>query len=81
MSHNGVDDMIEITIDHNSDKVIIFDTKERKGIEFDINGSTTKFKNFIYELLNILCADIPKGYEGVRLDEIDEDNRRTVDEW
>lgn len=66
--------MVTITINHNDDEIII--QKDKYNITFRVKGSTMEYRRFLEEFLNILDP-----IENVLLEEINEDNCRTVDEW
>jgi hypothetical protein len=69
--------MTTITINHNTSEVIINDTRHNQHVTVKVNYPT-EFKNFLVELFNIV--PLHDAY-GVKLEEIDEDTCRTVDEW
>lgn len=65
--------MITITIDHNNNSIKL---DKLNGAIFIMHvNSTMEHKNFLIELLNML------NVSSVILEEINEDVRRTVDEW
>lgn len=76
--------MIEIEIDHNNNKINISNRVARNGaclaaISYPINkGSTDEFKSFLIELFNVCNFDVNTN---IVITEVDEDNRRTVEEW
>jgi len=72
--------VIRIEIDHNNDRIIIRPELKRVPLEFKVKGSTNEHKEFITGLINILSRDgLLDGH--ISIVEIDEDNKRTTEEW
>lgn len=70
--------MIRITIDHNQDLITVTNSDFPKTgkMEFKIfKSSTVELRRFMIELLNMM--DLSE----ITLEEIDEDIRKTVEEW
>lgn len=67
--------MTKITINQNNDTIEMYNEVTRDRMDFDINGSISDCRNFLIELFNVL------NISGIILEEINEDERRIVDEW
>jgi len=66
--------MITITIDYNSDEVILQTKTETHT--FDKPKNMKQLENLIYELINSVFEE-----KHISLGKIDEDTRTTIDEW
>lgn len=71
--------MIEITVDCNSDEVIIATNDGQKDITIDKPRNMKQLQDFVYELLNALGSYTDS--RNVKLIRVDEDTRTTIEEW
>lgn len=73
--------MITITVDHNSD-LLELSVDGRLIRSVPIKGDTTGVQNLLDDFLNRLLDNHPDGiYPHIELESIDEDKRKTINEW
>lgn len=69
--------MTTITINHNEDSIQVINSSlsVTGKLDYKIKGSLMEMRSFLVELLNVM--DLSE----VTLEEINEDVRRTIEEW
>ena len=74
--------MIEIKIDYNMDRIVVFQTDDPTPLlEYNVKKSSmNELEKIIYEIINCIEGD-PSKPPYIKLSKIDEDTETTIEEW